>query len=92
MSNEQTLPSTDMADDYIERTIATVRNHRDSENSWPQWANVLADEVERLVAERDQLRETIGIALTIAEDANRAYRLFDVAACLRKALAEAEQI
>lgn len=34
--------------EYIERTIATVRNHADSDNSWPQWANVLADEIERL--------------------------------------------
>lgn len=37
--------------DYIERTIETVRNHRDSENMWPQWANILADEIERLWAE-----------------------------------------
>jgi hypothetical protein len=32
---------------YLERTIATVRNHRDADNCWPQWANILADEIER---------------------------------------------
>jgi hypothetical protein len=35
-------------DDYIDRTIATVRNHRDADNCWPQWANVFADEIIRL--------------------------------------------
>ena len=34
--------------DYLERTIATVRNHRDADNCWPQWANIFADEIERL--------------------------------------------
>lgn len=34
--------------DYLERTIATVRNHRDAENCWPSWANIFADEIERL--------------------------------------------
>ncbi len=34
--------------DYIARTIATIRNHRDADNCWPQWANALADEIERL--------------------------------------------
>jgi len=34
--------------DYLERTIATVRNHRGAENCWPQWANIFADEIERL--------------------------------------------
>ena len=29
--------------DYLERTIATIRNHQHAENSWPQWANILAD-------------------------------------------------
>lgn len=33
--------------DYLERTIATVRNHRDADNCWPQWANIFADEIER---------------------------------------------
>ncbi len=36
--------------DYIDRTIATVRNHRDADNCWPQWANIFADEIERLRA------------------------------------------
>lgn len=37
-----------MSRDYIERTIAAVRNHRDAENCWPQWAYIFADEIERL--------------------------------------------
>jgi hypothetical protein len=36
--------------DYLERTIATIRIHRDADNCWPQWANILADEIERLWA------------------------------------------
>ncbi len=40
--------------DYIARTIATIRNHRDADNCWPQWANKLADEIERLDAELEQ--------------------------------------
>lgn len=39
--------------DYIERTIATVRNHAWSENSWTQWANIFANEIERLWAIQD---------------------------------------
>lgn len=39
--------------DYIDTVIATVRPHRGEYNSWPQWANQLADEVEALRAERD---------------------------------------
>jgi hypothetical protein len=34
--------------DYLERTIATVRNHRDADDCWPSWANIFADEIERL--------------------------------------------
>lgn len=41
--------------DYIDRTIATVRNHRDADNCWPQWANAFADEIEKLRAEREYL-------------------------------------
>ncbi len=43
--------------DYLERTIATVRNHRDADNCWPQWANIFADEIERLWAENERLHE-----------------------------------
>lgn len=32
--------------DYIDRTIETVRNHRDADNCWPQWANIFADDIE----------------------------------------------
>lgn len=35
---------------YLERTIETVRNHRDADNCWPSWANIFADEIERLWA------------------------------------------
>jgi hypothetical protein len=41
--------------DYLERTIATVRNHRDADNCWPQWANIFADEIERLWKIEDAL-------------------------------------
>jgi hypothetical protein len=50
--------------DYIERTIETVRNHRDADNCWPQWANFFADEIEdcwaeleRVENERDEARK-----------------------------------
>ena len=49
--------------DYIDRTIATVRNHRDADNCWPQWANIFADEIEDL-----RVRvETLEAALRDAE-------------------------
>ena len=35
-------------DEYIDRVIATVRQHQGSDNSWPIWANELADEVVHL--------------------------------------------
>ena len=41
--------------DYIERTIETVRNHQHADNCWPQWANIFADEIERLWAENERL-------------------------------------
>ena len=37
-----------MERDYLERTIATVRQHRNADNCWPSWANIFADEIERL--------------------------------------------
>jgi hypothetical protein len=48
--------------DYIDRTIATVRNHRDADNCWPQWANIFADEIEALRADRDRLRDRLNKA------------------------------
>jgi hypothetical protein len=42
--------------DYIERTIATVRNHREAENCWPQWANIFADEIEACWADLVEAR------------------------------------
>jgi hypothetical protein len=36
---------------YIDRKIEMVRNHRGAENAWPQWANILADEIEDLRAD-----------------------------------------
>lgn len=41
-------PGAEISRDYLERTIATVRNHRAADNCWPQWANIFADEIERL--------------------------------------------
>ena len=52
--------------DYLERTIETVRNHRDADNCWPQWANIFADEIERLWAERDELRTALEAMRTLA--------------------------
>jgi hypothetical protein len=56
--------------DYIERTIATVRNHREADNCWPQWANIFADEIEALWHERDGLRWLLDNLATMAEDEN----------------------
>jgi len=42
---------------YLERTIATVRNHRNADNCWPSWANIFADEIERLWAALEQCKE-----------------------------------
>ena len=63
--------------DYIERTIATVRNHREADNCWPQWANIFADEIEALWSERDRL---------VAEHDEARLR----EAALREALGDAE--
>jgi hypothetical protein len=41
--------------DYIARTIATVRNHKDADNCWPQWANIFADQIESLEAELERV-------------------------------------
>jgi hypothetical protein len=64
MSGESSRPKRP-GSDYIDRTIATVRNHRDSENSWPQWANILADEIEAL-REELQLAEAHDDYFTLA--------------------------
>ena len=53
--------------DYLERTIATVRNHRDAENCWPQWANIFADEIERLWDELDRIADDPARALSLRE-------------------------
>jgi hypothetical protein len=45
--------------DYLERTIATVRNHREADNCWPQWANIFADEIERLWDVEDARRQEL---------------------------------
>jgi hypothetical protein len=44
--------------DYIARTIATVRNHKDADNCWPQWANIFADQIESLEAELERVTAT----------------------------------
>jgi len=50
-----------MERDYLERTIATVRNHRDSGNYWPTLANIFADEIERLWQIEDALPAPAGV-------------------------------
>lgn len=52
--------------DYLERTIETVRNHRDAENCWPSWANVFADEIERLWSLEEQ-KEAADRVLAVAD-------------------------
>lgn len=47
---------------YLERTIETVRNHRDADNCWPSWANIFADEIERLWAIEDRLKVADAVA------------------------------
>jgi hypothetical protein len=49
--------------DYIARTIETVRNHKDADNCWPQWANIFADQIEALTAENKTLRAALSSAL-----------------------------
>ena len=58
--------------DYLERTIATVRNHRDADNCWPQWANIFADEIERLWDETDGEKELLHTELVEAREAFNA--------------------
>ncbi len=58
--------------DYIGRTIATIRNHRDAENCWPQWANALADEIERLDAALEQAERDVVAAREAAHHLTEA--------------------
>jgi len=60
--------------DYIDRTIATVRNHRNADNCWPQWANIFADEIEDLRAELSRLREEQDAALNLLDGMTVASR------------------
>jgi len=55
MSHQGVKETNRMRRAYLERTIATVRNHRDADNCWPQWANIFADEIERLWQIEDAL-------------------------------------
>lgn len=57
MSHQGVKETNRMRRAYLERTIATVRNHRDADNCWPQWANIFADEIERLWKIEDAVRE-----------------------------------
>lgn len=59
--------------DYLERTIETVRNHRNADNCWPSWANIFADEIERLWDEVERYE------LARHEDAQRIERLLQEA-------------
>jgi hypothetical protein len=60
--------------DYLQRTIATVRNHSPEENSWVAWANLFADEIERLWRLEEQL-ETYEFALRELADDGRRQRI-----------------
>jgi hypothetical protein len=53
--------------DYIDRTIATVRQHIDADNCWPQWANIFATEIEAL---RVELAEAKNAAAEPAKQAS----------------------
>jgi hypothetical protein len=58
--------------DYIARTIETVRNHKDADNSWPQWANIFADQIESLEAELERVTENAAMWSRLAhENAHR---------------------
>lgn len=59
--------------DYLERTIATVRIHREADNCWPQWANIFADEIERLWGENELLRRERDSVLRQFQVAEAAY-------------------
>ena len=48
-----------MREGYIDTTIATVRQHRSSDNAWPQWTNALADQIEELRAELASAQEEL---------------------------------
>jgi uncharacterized protein YjcR len=65
--------------DYISRTIATVRNHRDADNCWPQWANTFADEIERM---REALRSIEETARWYADNGERLPLEVDHALCV----------
>jgi hypothetical protein len=43
--------------DYVDRIIRTVRQHDSSDESWPQWANLLCDEIEGLRSENQAEQE-----------------------------------
>ncbi len=58
--------------DYIDRTIATVRNHRDADNCWPQWANIFADEIEDLRVDVAFLVALVRIGFLVTENGERA--------------------
>lgn len=55
-----TFNPTHVSRDYLTRTIATVRNHVDAESCWPQWANIFADELERLWRIEDAAKLFVG--------------------------------
>lgn len=62
---------------YIDTTIQTVRQHKGAVNSWPFWANALADAVEDeraraedAEAERDEAHARVRLYLTEVEIVN----------------------
>lgn len=63
--------------DYIDRTIATVRNHRGADSCWPQWANILADEIEDLRADIARLERADELEEDIAHYTRRMLQALD---------------
>ncbi len=60
--------------DYLERTILTVRNHRSADNCWPQWANIFADEIERLWQREADLEDELRGTCEMNEQSMRTLR------------------
>ena len=63
--------------DYIARTIETVRNHKDAENCWPQWANIFADQIEAYAAVVERYENALAKLGWGLEDVERSFPCCD---------------
>jgi len=71
-------------DDYLVRTIATVRNHRGAAsdwNTWVQWANIFADEIERLWDEVEGYQRALVAHHDLATLSNEVIKEYDFREC-----------